>query len=284
MAHVATGHACPAQDEAHGEPETVAGGPAPVAAKERHPGGANHEGGRGEKPQSIRAFLRLGPGGVEPGSQTQPAVDVGKIGKPVKPKAKPAQGGMTGRRARKPRALPEPSGDPRGHIHHWLRRGITGGSTGQDGTPGVPSGPQVRSPGNGQPGSASGTGPQSGPGRLPVAPGSSTDPPLGRLRPSPHGVLAPAPGAQGSGQGGPRAAGCGSPQGDQGSRRPQGSGFFFSPREAGTDPEAGAFSEDEGTPPRVSLIPDFFVPIPRGGGRQVLPRPGGRGAGQLEPD
>ena len=32
---------------------------------------------------------------------------------------------------------------------------------------------------------------------------------------------------------------------------------------------AGAFSEDEDIPPRVSFIPDFFVPIPRGGGRQV---------------
>ena len=86
MAHVATGPACPAQDEAHDEPQTVAGDPAPVAAKEQRPGGANHEGGRDERPQGIRAFLGLGPGGVEPGSQTQPAVDAGKVGKPVKPR------------------------------------------------------------------------------------------------------------------------------------------------------------------------------------------------------
>ena len=271
MAHVPTGPACPAQDEAHDEPQTVAGDPAPVAAKEQRPGGANHEGGRDERPHGIRAFLGLGPGGVEPGSQTQSAVDAGKVGKPVKPKAKPAQGGLTGRRARKPRTLPEPSGDPRGHVHRWLGRGVTGGLTGQDGTPGVPSGPQVRSPGNCQPGSASGTGPQSCPRRLPVAPGSSTDPPLGRFRPGPHGVLAFTPGGQGSGQGGPRAAECGSPQGDQGSRRPQRSRVFFSPREAGTDPEAGAFSEDEGIPPRVSFIPDFFVPIPRGEGDMSSP-------------
>ena len=59
---------------------------------------------------------------------------------------------------------------------------------------------------------------------------------------------------------------------------------FFSPKEAGTDHEAGAFSEDEGIPPRVGFIPDLFVLIPRGGWRQVLPRPGVRGAGQLEPD
>ena len=284
MSPPVTGHACPAQDEAHGEPQAVAGGPAPAAAKEQRPGGANHEGGRDEGPQGIRAFLGFGPGGVEPGSQTRPAVDAGRVGKPVKPKAKPAQGGLTGRKPRKPRTLLEPSGDPRDHIHRWLGRGVTGGSTGHDGTPGVPSGPQVRSPCNGQPGSASGTGPQSGPRRLPVAPGSSTDPPLGRLRPGPHGVLGFTPGDQGSGQGGPRAAGCGSPRSDQGSRRPQGSRASFSPREAGTDPGAGALREDEGTPPRVSFIPDLFVPIPGGGGRQVLPRLGVRGAGQLEPD
>ena len=68
IAHVATGPACPAQDEAHGEPQTAAGDPAPVAAKEQRPGGANHEGGRDERLQGIHAFLGLGPSGVGPGS------------------------------------------------------------------------------------------------------------------------------------------------------------------------------------------------------------------------
>ena len=34
---------------------------------------------------------------------------------------------------------------------------------------------------------------------------------------------------------------------------------------------ADAFSEDEDAPPRVSFIPDLFVPIPRGGGGDRSP-------------
>ena len=57
MAHVATGLACPAQDEAHSEPQTAAEGPAPVVAKEQRLVGADHEGGRHERPQGIRVLL-----------------------------------------------------------------------------------------------------------------------------------------------------------------------------------------------------------------------------------
>ena len=284
MAHDATGPACTAQDEARGEPGTVAGDPDPDVAREQRPGGADHEGGRDERPQGIRAVLGLKPGGMEPGSLTESAVGVGKAGKPVKPKAKPALGGLTSRRACKPRALPEPSRDPRGRIHRWLARGVTGGSTGQDSTPELPSGPQVRSPGNCQPRTGCGTGPQSGSRRLPEAPGSSTDPPPGCLRPGPRRNLNPTPGDQGMGQGGPRAARRVCLDWDRGGWQPQGSRALSSSWEAGASPMAGIFSEDEDVPPRVSLIPDLFVPIPRGEGRQVPPRPGVRGAGQLEPD
>ena len=86
------------------------------------------------------------------------------------------------------------------------------------------------------------------------------------------------------GQRGPQAARRDCLDWDRGSRQPRGSRAPSPSREAGTSPVAGAFSEDEGIPPRVSFIPDLFVPIPRGGGRQVPPRPGERGAGQLEPD
>ena len=267
MAHVAASHLSPAQDEAHGEARAVAEGPAPATARRQRSGEANREEGRGEGSRGIRAFLGLGPRGVEPGSRVRPAVDVGRSGKPVKPKTKPAQGGPTGRKPRKPRTLLEASGDPRGHIHRWLGRGVTGGSTGHAGTPGGSREPQARTPGEGQPGSAGGTGPGSGPRRLPAVPGSSTDPPLGRPRPGPHGVLGPAPGGHGSDLRNPQAGGSDSPRGDRSSRGLQGSRDPMFPREAGADLEAGVSSEDEGTLPRVSFIPDFFAP----------PTPGGEG-------
>lgn len=114
MAHVAASHLSPAHDEAHGEPRAVAEGPASAIAKRQRSGEANREEGRGE---GIRAFLVLGPSGVEPGSRARPAVDVGRGGKPVKPKTRPAQGGPTGRKPRKPRTLPELPRVARGHIH-----------------------------------------------------------------------------------------------------------------------------------------------------------------------
>ena len=284
MAHGATGPARQAQDEAHGEPGAAAGDPAPVVAREQRPGGADHEDGRDERPQGIRAFPGLRPCGVEPGGITEFAIGADKARKTVKPKAKPAPGGLSGRRARKPRALPELSSDPRGYIHRWLTRGVTGGSTGQDGTPELLSGPQVRSPGNCQPGAGYGTEQQAGSRCLPEAPGSSTDPPPGGLWPGPHRIPTPTPGDQGVGQGGQRAARRVCLVWDRGNRRRQGSRALSPPWEAGASPMAAVFSEDEDTSPRVSRIPDLFVPIPRGGGRQVPPRPGVRGAGQLEPD
>ena len=215
---------------------------------------------------------------------TGAAVGAGKAGKPVKPKAKRTPGGPAGQRARKPRTLPEPSGDPKGHIQRWLARGVTGESTSPDGTPDLPSGPQDQFPGNCRPVSGCGTGPQPGSWRLPGAPGSSTDPPPGGLRPGPRGILTPTPGGQGMGQGGPRAARRACLDWDRSGRQPQRSRAPSPSRGAGTTLGAGAYSEDEDVPPHVSFIPDFFVPLPRGGGRQVPPQPGGRATGQLEPD
>ena len=127
MAHVAASRLSPAQDEARGEPRAVAEGPAPATEKRQRSGEANREEGRGEGSQGIRAFLGLGPSGVEPGSRARPAVDVGRSGKPVKPKTKPAQGGPTGRKPRKPRTLPEPGGPQGPHPplagtrdHRWV--------------------------------------------------------------------------------------------------------------------------------------------------------------------
>ena len=141
------------------------------------PSGNDHEEGRDRRPQDIRALLGLGPNKEVPGSLTGAALEAGKAGKPVKPKAKRTPGRPAGQRARKPRTLPEPSGDPKGHIQRWLVRGVTGESTDQDGTPESPGGPQDQSPRNCRPMTGCGTEPQPGSWRLPRAPGSSTDPP-----------------------------------------------------------------------------------------------------------
>ena len=109
-------------------------------------------------------------------------------------------------------------------------------------------------------------------------------PPPGSLQPGPRGAPDPTLGGRGVGHEGPQAARRARLDRNRGSRQPQENRAPFPDWGAGTSPEAGAFSEDEDPPPRVSAIPDFFVPIPRGGGPQVPPRPGGRGAGQLEPD
>ena len=177
IAHHADGSACPAQDGSHGEPGTDTWNPDPDVAQEQKRRRGDHECGRDGKPQDSRAFLGLGPGRAEPGSLTGAANGAGGAGKPLRPKAKRTPGGPAGQRARKPRALPEPSGNPKRHIQRWLTRGVTGESTSPEGIPVWPGGPQDQSPGNCRPESGCGMGLQPGSGRLRGAPGSSTDPP-----------------------------------------------------------------------------------------------------------
>ena len=284
VAHDATGRACPAQDGARGGPGTRARDPGPDVAREQHGRGSDHECGQDKKPQDIRAFLGLGPSSAKPRCPTGAAVGAGKARKPVTPKAKRAPGGPAGQRARKSGTLPEPSGDPKGHIQHWLARGVTGKSTAPDGTPELPGKPQDQAPGNCWPASGCGTGPQPGSRSPPGAPGSSTDFPPDCLRPDTRGIPTPTPGGQGMGQGGLLAARRARLDCDRSNREHHRSRASSPSREAGTSLRAGTFSEDEDTPPHVGFIPDLFVPFPRGGGRQVLLRPGRRGTGQLEPD
>ena len=142
IAHQADGPACPAQDGAHGEPGTVTTNPGSDVAQEQQGKGCGHECGRDGRPQDCRALLGLGPGSAGSRNLTGVADGAGGAGKPVKPKAKRTPGGQAGRRARKPRTLPEPSGDPRGHIQRWLVRGVTGEPTGQDGNPESLGGPR----------------------------------------------------------------------------------------------------------------------------------------------
>ena len=80
------------------------------------PSGNDHDEGRGVRPQDIRALLGLGPSRDVPDSSTGAALKVGRAEKRAQPKAKRTPGGPAGRRARKPRTLPKPSGDPKGHI------------------------------------------------------------------------------------------------------------------------------------------------------------------------
>ena len=107
-------------------------------------------------------------------------------------------------------------------------------------------------------------------------------PPSGR-RPDAGGLSFLAPGDQGTSHHGQQGAWRATPEGGRGSREQNSDRGWSPPREAGLGLEEGSMREEEGTPPHVPFIPDLFVPIP-GGGLEVLPLPGRRGTGQLEPD
>ena len=112
-----------------------------------------------------------------PDSPKGAALKVGKTGKPAQPKAKRTPGGPAGQRARRRRTLPEPSGDPKGHIQRWFVLGITTEPTDQGGAPEPPGGPQSQAPRYSRTLTGCRMEPQPGSWHLPGAPGSSTDPP-----------------------------------------------------------------------------------------------------------
>ena len=279
IGHDAIGPACPAQDDAHGGPRPDAGDPGPDIAQEQHGRGSAHACEQDGRPQDIRAFLGLGPGRAQPHCLPGAAVGAGKAGKPGKPKAKRAPGRPAGQRAREPGTLHEPSGEPKSHIQHWLAHGVTGVPTALDGTRKLLGKPQGQAPGYCWSVSGCGTGLLPGSWCPPVVPGTSIDPPPGCPRPGTGEISAPTLGGQSAGQGGLQAARRARPDCGRSSREHQGSRAFSPPREAGTSLGAGIFSDDEGIPPRVSFIPDLFVPFPRGGGRQDPPPAGREGYG-----
>ena len=135
---------CLAQDEAHDGPRPEAGDSEPSGLHEqKSPGYARSEDGGA---QGIRAFLGLGPSRAQPHGRTGALVKAGKAGKPAKAKAKRAPSRPTSQRARKSASLQAPSGDPKGHIQHWLTRGIIGAATAPDGTRGSPGEPHGQAP------------------------------------------------------------------------------------------------------------------------------------------
>ena len=184
----------------------------------------------------------------------------GSEGGPVRPKAKRAPQKPAQHRARKTKRLPEPSGDPRGHIQHWLVPGAAAGHTYQENCP-----PSVRELAQ-HPQACSGprtgcsTEPWSGPGTIPAVPGSSTDPPPGGLL---HGAHGPRPSDPGPSRSDLHLGGGGGGWSTQDGL--QGLTIVGRlPREgAGALPDRDLFSGDEDFPPPLSGIPDFFVPFPR---------------------
>ena len=175
VASVATGPACSARTGDQGNP--VPGVEAPVPGGPREQGGLEGDHTMDGRPQGIRAYLGLKVGGPQPHGQQGPAVKAGSTGGPAKAKTKKAPSGLASRRARKSASSQAPSGDPSGHIQHWLTRGATGHLTTPGDTRGPPRQPQDVSP---EPCiSGSGCGPEVSPTsrRIPGVPGSSTDPP-----------------------------------------------------------------------------------------------------------
>ena len=131
------------------------------------------------RPQGIRAFLGLGPGGPQPHGQPGAAMKTSKTGKPAKAKAKRAPNVPTSHRARKSASLQAPSRDPKGHIQHWLARKASGDETTPDGTRGSPGEPQGQAPEARISVLECGIGAQPASWCSPAIPGSSTDPPQG---------------------------------------------------------------------------------------------------------
>ena len=208
----------------------------------------------------------------------------GRTGKPAKTKGKPGPDGTASQRGRKSSFLQAPSGDPRGHIQRWLIRTKVDDAATPERTRGVPGGSHGRAPGACQLEFGCGPGIQPASWRSPGIPGSSTgSPPSGR-RPgagaslsSPRGIRVPAIAAcRGSG-GPPRRAvvGAGSTTRIWGGHPP---GRLVSALRRARCVRRKAL-------PRA--CPSFRIclcPSPGGGVRQVLPLPGRRGTGQLEPD
>ena len=124
-------------------------------------------------------MLGLGP---EAGAPIGPAGSPPKFGTeggPVRLKAKRVPRKPVHQRTRKPRRLPEPSGDPRGHIQRWLVPGVAAGHTGQEICPTSVDGPARHALVRPDPRTDCSTEPWPGQGTIPGVPGSSTDPPRG---------------------------------------------------------------------------------------------------------
>jgi len=243
------------------------------------PDGTRRTGERRERPGDVCTLLGLGRAAEAPEHQRDPPAGAQLGGRPAGPKAVHAQTRPARSRARKNRRLPEPTGDPRGHIQRWLGPGA--GSDRHSHDPGPPPVGRPAGSHRGSPGPRGGDGGDlpSRPGRAPTAPGSSTDPPRGKpleetRGPRPSG---PIPAAADSGKGGRGTASPGDTQCGAVGHHASGSTTRPSP---GLDPG----SEDEDFLPPLSVIPDLFVPFPGRGGPLAPPRPGRRTGGQLEPD
>ena len=192
----------------------------------------------------------------------------------------PPTGAQPGSRPAGPKAVhAQTTGDPRGHIQRWLEPGAGTGRYPRDLGPPSLGGPARGHLGSPSPPAGDSESPRSRPGRVPAAPGSSTDPPRGNppggtQGPRPSG---PSPAAADPGWGGRDSAAQGGTQ--CGAMGRHASGGTAHPL-----PGLGPGSDDEDFLPPLSVIPDFFVPFPRRGGPLAPPRPGRRTGGQLEPD
>ena len=135
------------------------------------------QGERGGRPKDVRWLLSLRPEAGVPSGPLKAPPKVRKNGGPAQPKAKRAPRGPADQRARKPKRLPGPSGDPRGHIQRWLAPGVAAEQMGQDGGPASKGEHARHAPLRSSPLADCGMGSQPGPGSVPGVPGSSTDPP-----------------------------------------------------------------------------------------------------------
>ena len=244
------------------------------------PSGSGQEGERGGRPKDVRSLLGLRTEAGAPGGLARSPPKVGNKGGPAQPKAKRATHGPADQRARKPKRLLGPSGDPRGHIQRWLAPGVVAEQTGQESGPPSMGERARRAPLHPSPLTDCGMGPRPGPGSVPGVPGSSADPPPGILL---RRALGPTLSDRSLGHGGQRVAGGGRMEGTQAGLQARASVVQLPSDGAGALPDGHQFNEDAGFLVLLSDIHDFSYTSPEGGATGP-PRPGRRATGQLEPD
>ena len=203
-------------------------------------------------------MLGLRPEAGVPGGLAKAPPKVRNRGGPAQPKAK---------RARKPKRLPGPSGDPRGHIQRWLALGVVAEQTGQEGRPTSMGEHARRAPLHPSPLTDCGMGPRPGPGSIPGVPGSSTDPPGIFFR----RALGPTLSDRSPGHGGQQVAGGVRMEGAQAGLQARASAVQLPSDGAGAFPGGDQFSKDEDFLFLLCDILDLLVPIPRRGGHRPPP-------------
>ena len=256
-----TGLAYTAQDGAHSVPRPGAIGALPSGLQVEEELGEARATARGSR--GIRAFLGLGPGETPPDNRPG-VVKAGRAGKPAKAKTKRGPTGPTSQRARNSSSARASSGNPTGHIQHWLSRTSVGTAATLVGAHGAPGCSDDPAPGTCQDNDRRAPEVQEASWLSPGAPGNSIGSPPGGRRPGSSGPSLFVPESQGTSHRGPGGARRTAPVSSCESRDHRTGGGWSPSRGVGFGPGFGTGREAEGTTPRACATSRIFCAFPRG--------------------